>query len=419
VISNWWNDDPANRTTFIVDMQFAAATGQFDPVLDSVCLTGTMNKWSGSEAMLRVGNTLQYSITYVLDPGVTHRYKFRINADSAGLELVGKPDRIFRVPDTLLTLASDFNNINPGKRPLTLRCNMQYYITTNRFDPLTDYMDVAGNFNGGGSNDVLFDRFNDSVYSVETWLDTTWFQQGPLAFRFRINGKAGLSELQGKPDRVYSFHDTTGLNPNIYTCYFNNLDPTVPTPPWATGVAIQGTPVYKKILSGSYSYENVNGIAEGITAYRWLRSNNAEGLNAIAIDSATGINYIVDTVDIGSYLVFEVTPKAVSGDSALGIPVRAVTATRISGWDVGMAENILLDFTMYPNPASEYVHIRCEQPVALIEIISLTGQILIKQKISESELALPISLVTVPPGFYLVRLTGHGHSSGVGRLIVQ
>jgi hypothetical protein len=103
----------------------------------------------------------------------------------------------------------------------------------------------------------------------------------------------------------------------------------------------------------------------------------------------------------------------------MGEPVRAVTATRISGWDVGLTENTSLNFTIFPNPASDYVNFRCAQPVACIEIISLTGQVCMKLRGSELSLASPISIVSLPPGFYLVRLTGNDHSSGVGRLLVR
>lgn len=413
----WWNDDPANVTTFRVNMQYAFENGRFNPQTDTVTLLGTMNTWSGSPALLREGTSLVYTTSFSFDPGIIHRFKYRINADSSGLELLNKPDRIFRVPDTLLTIADDFDNYNPGKRLLTLNCNMEYFIRTLRFNPLSDYLDFEGNFNNWGANDVLFDRNNDSIFTVEKYLDTTWFHQPPLEFKFRINGKTGITELEGLPFRTYQFHDTIGLNPNLYTCFFNNQNPSVPTPPQAHDVNIHGLLIHRKVINGSYSYENVNGIPEGRTQYRWLRSDNAQGLNAVAIDSATEINYRVDTVDISKWLVFEVTPIALSGDSAVGKPVRVVTATNISAWDVGIAETEQLSFKIYPNPADRFIHVLCDEPLATVEIINMVGQTV--KSAGNLNLHEPslIGLPGMPPGFYLVKATGKGGETGFVRMI--
>jgi hypothetical protein len=247
-------------------------------------------------------------------------------------------------------------------------------------------------------------------------MDTAWIQQGPLTFKFRINGNQGSTELTGKPNRTYVFHDTIHQNPNLFGCYYNNLDPSIPTPPWVFNVDIQGLSIYKKFLSGVYGYENVNGIPEGISTYRWLRSNNAQGLNAIAIDSALKITYTVDTLDIGKWLVFEVTPKAVSGDSATGKPVRAISA-QISAWDVGLDENAKLITRIFPNPANDYINVAAKKEIDRIELISCMSQaVLVKENIGSASVTLPVRYL--PAGIYVLKATTKSGQTGIVRVTI-
>jgi hypothetical protein len=407
-LSAWWNNDPMNITTFRVNMQYAEQYGLFNPATDSVSLVGTMNNWKGSPKMARIDATLDYVyVDSLLDPGSVQQYKYRINqGDTAAnqLELLYQPNRMVRIPDTLLTAASDFNNYNPAKRLMTFQCNMDYFIESHQFTAETDYLDVAGNFNGSGANDILFDPDGDSAYTLQLFLDTTWIQQGPLTFKFRINGNWNTSELAGKPDRTYAFHDTVNQNPNFFACHYNDLDPAIPTPPWAYNVDIQGLLIYKKILSGIYGYTNVNGIPEGISVYRWYRSQNAQGTGAVAIDSANKITYVVDTLDIGKWIVFEVTPKAVSGDSATGKPVRVVSSNSISAWDVGMGEFSGLITRVYPNPATDYILAEAKEEMDRAELINYLNQTVFVQENLQSRRT-SLSVGHLHRGIYLLKVT--------------
>jgi hypothetical protein len=416
-VSAWWNNEPLNITTFVVNMQYASQSGLFNPVTDSVFIAGTMNPLPEAVKMQRIDTTLSYSyVDTLLVPGSVHQYKYRINADSAGMELAFKPARIVRIPDTLLQVTSDFNNYNPAKLPMTFQCNMGYYIGAHHFDATSDYLDVAGNFNNQGANDVLFDTDGDSVYTLQTFLDTAWIHQGPLTFKFRINGNWNTAELTGNPDRSYVFHDTIQQGPNFFECFYNNLDPSVPTPPRAYNLDIQGLLIYKKFLSGSYSYENVNGIPEDSTTYRWLRSTNALGTDAVPIDSATRISYIVDTLDIGKWMVFEVTPRAAGGDSATGKPVRVVSSNSISAWDVGMGDLTDIISRVFPNPASDHITVVSRKEIERIELLNYMNQtVLIKEGIGSSFFTL--STGHLPRGFYLLKATTKAGQMGVARVI--
>jgi hypothetical protein len=416
-VSAWWNDEPVNYTAFIVNMKYAVQYSLFNPSTDSVCIVGTMNNMQGSPKMSRIDTSFNYSIVYSLDPGSVQQFKYRINqGDSAAgqVELLFKPNRIVRIPDTLLEVTSDYNNYNPAKRLMTFQCDMGYYAKAHHFDPASDYLDVAGNFNGDGANDALFDTDGDTIYSLGLYMDTAWIHQGPLAFRFRINGDPATAELEGKPGRTYAFHDTINHNPNIFGCYYNNLDPAVPTPPWVYNVGIQGVSVYKKFLSGVYAYENVNGIPEGISTYRWLRSSNAQGTGATPIDSATKITYVVDTLDIGLWLVFEVTPVAAGGDSAVGKPV-SVMSDQISAWDVGMDEHSLIT-RVYPNPAGDYIAVEAKKEIDRIVVINYLNQVVLsRDEIGSNKIRLSIG--NLPGGIYLLKATTKNTDWGIVRVV--
>ena len=416
-VSAWWNNEPLNITTFLVNMKYAVQSGTFHPLTDSVCIVGTMNGMQAAPKMQRMDTTLTYAyVDTLLVPGSVQQYKYRINADSSGLELLYRPSRITRIPDTLLRVTSDFNNFNPAKRLMTFKCDMGYYVKAHHFDVSSDYIDVAGNFNGSVANDVLFDRTGDTIYTLEKYIDTTWFHQGPLAFKFRINGNWNTAELTGKPNRIYNFHDTIHQNPDIFSCHYNNLDPSIPTPPWVYNVDIQGLLIYKKFLTGIYSYENVNGIPEGQSTYRWLRSNNPQGTNAIQIDSGLKITYTVDTLDIGKWLVFEITPKAVRGDSLTGKTVRVVSSNSISAWDVGIGDNQALITRVFPNPASNDVTVESKKEVDRVELINYLDQaVLVRNGVGLKSVTLPVG--NLPKGLYILKVTTRTGQFGVARVI--
>jgi hypothetical protein len=416
-VSAWWNDDPINITKFIVNMKYAAQYGYFNPSADSVCIIGTMNDWKGSPKMSRVGTSLSYFYDYSLDLGSVQEYKYRINqGDSLAhqLELLYKPNRIIRIPDTLVDAVSDFNNYNPAKQLMTFNCNMTYYINAHHFDESADYIDLAGNFNNDGANDVLFDADGDSVYSIALYLDTVYFHQAPLSFKFRINGSWSTAELQNKPYRAYAFHDTINHNPNIFGCYYNDLDPSVPTPPWVYNVAIQGDLIHEQILCGSYSYENLNGIPEDSSSYRWLRSFDAAGDSVVAIDSAWKITYTVDTVDIGKWLVFEVTPRAAYGDSAVGRPVRVISGSSIGG--VGIGELSSLITRVYPNPATDYFTIEAKREIDHLELYNQSGRKVLTAVGLQTQ-AVRLNVSQLPRGIYLLRATTKSQEWGVVQVV--
>jgi len=413
-VKTWWNKEALNYTAFIVNMTYAAQSGQFDPLADSVEILGTMNNWTGSKPMIRIDTTLSYFITYPLDPGSIQQYKFRINSDSSGLELLYKPNRMLRIPDTLLEAVHYFNNYDPASLPMTFNCDMEYYLRAGHFGKLTDYLDVAGSFNGWGADDVLFDNDNDSVYSLVKYLDTAYIHQPPLEFKFRINGSWLTAELEGKPNRTYTFHDTVGQNPNIFNAWYDDKDPHIPTPPWVYDVHIQGHLLNHQVLSGSYTFEDINGRPEDSTTYQWYRSPDSLMSILTPIDTATRITYTVDTLDIGLWLVFEVTPRAAGGDSAVGKPVMAVSISKVGG--VGIEESANIISKVYPNPVYSLLNLESVNDLSTVELFNYIGQEVCRVS-AGGQKRISIDMSNLPPGFYILKANGKDRATGLVKVI--
>ncbi|MDP2656703.1 MAG: hypothetical protein Q8P11_04025 [bacterium] len=76
---------------------------------------------------------------------------------------------------------------------------------------------------------------------------------------------------------------------------------------------VEADQVVNTLLTGSYTYSDVDSDTEGISTFRWLRSAGASDADYSAIDGATSQTYTTTSSDVRHYLKFEVTPVASSG----------------------------------------------------------------------------------------------------------
>jgi len=411
----WWNNDYLNYTWFQVDMSYLVQQGSFNPGTDYIDLVGNMNNYQGSSPLTRIGSSYVYQILDNIDPGTIAAFKFRINGDSNKMELQGQPYRFLLAPDSVIHVLKWFNDYNPSKIPMTFYCNMKYMTRAGHFNRQRDYVDVAGSFNGNGAYDILYDNNRDSIYNATILIDTAFYQSNPITFKYRINGSWDTAELKGKPLRTYVLHDSLSGR-NIDSSWFNNWNPAILTPPMVYNVTIQGMYVFKSALSGSYTYEDINGFKERGSAYQWYRSADSLGINLTPIDTATHITYTVDTLSIHKWLVFEVIPRADSGDSAVGYAVRVITKTPIG--DVGISEHGNLVSLVYPNPSSEQFTIEGLAEIGTIELFDLTGRIVYTRKGINSHKAL-LCPGKLDPGIYILKASGPDGEAGWARIVRQ
>ena len=89
--------------------------------------------------------------------------------------------------------------------------------------------------------------------------------------------------------------------------------------PRALNVAFTGTLREGNVLTGAYTYYDANGDAEGATSFKWYRADNS-GEVGLAISGATSETYTSTASDVGKYISFEVTPRALTGTILVGTP---------------------------------------------------------------------------------------------------
>jgi hypothetical protein len=402
------------QITFQVDMSQWAARGLFHPLTDSVDMVGTMTDSAGSALLQKIDTTLVYQIMFKLNAATVQEFRFRINRDTNNAELIS---HMYRIPSDTLAVRYMYNDYDTGTVPITFRCHMLYQISAHYFNPLPqhDYLDVAGTFNGNGAYDLLFDRGNDSIYVVTLNLPKVWISPvTPLAFRFRFNGDWNTSEFVNSGNyRTYFLHDTTGGNPNLVDVWYNDIDPSVPAAPFVYNVYIQGDYYAKQILTGAYSYEDYNMRPEGNSLYHWYIADSTTQVTLVPIGDST-INYVVDSLDQGKYIAFEVTPVASgTGDSLTGKTVRVWTG-KIGGVGIGNLE--MNRVRVFPNPAANQLTFDNLGNTERIEIFSIYGQrVATMETRSMNRLSLDVS--SLGRGVYLVKFYRADNSFSVSKFI--
>lgn len=87
----------------------------------------------------------------------------------------------------------------------------------------------------------------------------------------------------------------------------------VNTAPTATNVAVSGAAQVGVVLTGSYTYFDAEGNAQGASTFRWMRDSQSSGATKTAIANQTAQTLTVDAAQQGDYLFFCVAPVATTG----------------------------------------------------------------------------------------------------------
>jgi hypothetical protein len=276
---------------------------------------------------------------------------------------------------------------------------MNAEINNGNFDPLTDYLDIAGSFNNWDGHVVLSDRewTGPGIYTANILVS----KFDPfIEFKFRINGNWATSEFPfGGPNRYWIVQDTTGGFINLFDCVYNITD--IPYPPYVYDLFISGELLVGHEITGNYTYFDPNADLEGESIYQWYVSDDPYGITAEIIDGAVFENYLIAEEHYGKYLVFQVTPVAATGNPYLGNPA-SVISEQVVGL-VRTAETGKEYFKIYPNPARNLLHIQSafSNGSAKLTIYSICGKILMESQILEKEIRIDISALA--RGVYITK----------------
>lgn len=194
--------------------------------------------------------------------------------------------------------------------------NLSLYNYSNSID-----MQIVGYKTNG--EQIIVNKTSESFLydktSFSDWAKFDNIQLDSFAVKFQYNGVSPVSALH-----FWSFDINTATEAAAT----------------ATNVKISGTPAVGQTLTGSYTYSDINKDAEGISTYKWYRSNNAAGSGKTLIPGATGKTYKLTSADAGKYISFEVTPVALFGTKT-GTPVESAKSSAV----VSKVSNITLSAT--------------------------------------------------------------------------
>jgi hypothetical protein len=97
-------------------------------------------------------------------------------------------------------------------------------------------------------------------------------------------------------------------------------------------VAVTGSHELGALLTGAYAFSDADGEPEGSSLYRWLRDE-------LPIPGETGLSHVLVEEDVGTLLVFEVTPVSAyphPPETAAGPPGRALLSIGYPGAHLGL-----------------------------------------------------------------------------------
>ena len=215
---------------------------------------------------------------------------------------------------SLFIILFSFSHAFTQTVPVTFNVNMSYQTAEGNFNPATQFVDVAGNFNGwDGADHVLTPDDNSEIYSVTI----DGFSPGEtLQFKFRIDGVWGGSEEfpGGGPNRTYTVNSGT----NEITVWYN--DETPPTGPPVAGFSPNSISIFE---NGSVRFTDQS--AGLVSERQWIFEGGTPS-------SSTERNPLVRYEQAGSYDVtliasHEDLADTLTIENAVQVTVRESTET--------------------------------------------------------------------------------------------
>ena len=113
------------------------------------------------------------------------------------------------------------------------------------------------------------------------------------------------------------------------------------TAPEAKDIAMTGTPEVYSLLTGSYTYYDLEMDAEGESMIKWWRADDAAGLNAVEIAADT-LKYAPQPADEDKYIIFSVIPVA-QVEPTTGDSVAVASAMVVFPVFLPVASNVTID----------------------------------------------------------------------------
>lgn len=99
----------------------------------------------------------------------------------------------------------------------------------------------------------------------------------------------------------------------VYSSWVGPVTLAAEAAPVASNVTYSPAPGTNVVLNGTYAYSDVNSDPEGASTFQWYEADDAAGTNQTAIAGATGTSFTVTGAQVGKFIGFGITPKALTG----------------------------------------------------------------------------------------------------------
>ncbi len=227
-----------------------------------------------------------YSITMTLPEG-TVVFKFFLDIGWYNGDPSPGGDRTLTITNTMDVLYKwGLEGIiePPGSSTIEWTVNMAYQIAEGNFIAGTDYLDLAGTFNGWDGTNHHLEALGNGLYRI-TVNDFTLGET--IEYKFRINGDWATAEFpDGGPNRTYTLAE--GLN-TVYVWYNDEQLPGTPTDLFFSEYC-EGTGNNKGVEIYNPTYQTID-----LNEYWVLRYSNGDQL--FTTGGATHLQGVIEPFD--------------------------------------------------------------------------------------------------------------------------
>ena len=212
----------AANVTFKVHMEYQVAQGNFNPVTDTVDVIGGFTSgWSTYVQLTDDDHNNVWEGTLTIAEG-DYGFKFRINHTWNALsEFYGidNSDRQITVCSADQVYEYWYNNAS-ATPVIVFKVDMGDQINLGNFNPASDYVDIAGSFNGwkGANHHLTPTGCDDAIWQI--MIADSFTVGEAIQFKLRINGSWDAGKCEADPNREY----TPVANVQEYSDYWNRYD---------------------------------------------------------------------------------------------------------------------------------------------------------------------------------------------------
>lgn len=295
--------DTSSRT-----LNLAENTRTLYPVLDT-----TLDSAKPSNPQADTGNLLVRYEWYESNPDVKYN-------KSALISFVNNMIDATNIKKVVLKLT--LSDVSP-KSPTYISA----YKPGGKFDSNITF----GNADGYSVDAVPTGKVSDDIVRIDyntpadefIELDVTEYVKECIRNGEKIDFQIFASYTQSTKTPVVSFYDMTAEEDKRPQLVIESEESsTVPTPPEAFNVVVNGIAKVGETVEGQYRYQDVNGDREATSTYKWYIADT-EGGTYREIEGATSKTYTITNDDTGKYIKFEVTPVSEGTEQTIGISVKS------------------------------------------------------------------------------------------------